>query len=95
MSENKVIREDEYGVFVDQKSNNSILACTPCNYNKTNINTEPCLSCDCQGYYLTEQEEKEYYSAKRVQIMTTLTTIQTELIEVCGERKLIKIIIYK
>ena len=66
MSEFKVIREDKYGVFVDQKINNSVLACTPCKYSKTNINTKPCLICNCDGFYLTESEEQEYYSSQRV-----------------------------
>jgi len=61
MSEIKVIREDEFGVLVEQEAPK----CKQCKLNNDDITV--CLSISCTGgRYLTEEEEKEYYSAKNV-----------------------------
>ena len=61
MSEFKVIREDKYGVFVEDFLTNN--RCLKCKHYTKRI---ACANCKLGGRYLTEQEEQEYYSAKKV-----------------------------
>ena len=59
----EIIEKNKYGVLVDQLSNPSVLACTPCKYSKTkSLNEEPCLSCNCDGYYLSDSEAEKLES---------------------------------
>ena len=61
----EIIEKNQYGVFIDQLSNPSALACTPCKYCKTkSVNEEPCLSCNCDGYYLPDSEAEKLESEK-------------------------------
>ena len=66
--EYKVIREDKYGVLVT--INNKIPMCRNCKYYEQEPTNSPCYAdedgilCD-GGRYLTEEEEKEYYSSNK------------------------------
>jgi len=63
----EIIEKNQYGVLVDQLSNTSVLACTPCKYSKTkSLNEEPCLSCNCDGYYLSDSEAEKLESEQSI-----------------------------
>lgn len=74
----EIIEKNQYGVFVDQLSNPSVLACTPCKYSKTkSLNEEPCLSCNCDGYYLPDSESEKLESENQL-MNTTIDDLYIE-----------------